>query len=96
MRIDPLNAQNQATEQFGSENTKLRKVCREFESLLIAQIIRKMRDSIPRSDFFGSEDEERIFRDMLDCEIAKSVSESGAMKLADILYAQLVMKQKDR
>ena len=76
------------------EDVKLRETCRDFESLLVQQMLSKMRASIPKSDFFGSKDKEEIFQSMLDEEYAKELSESGSLGLADMLYAQLAALKK--
>lgn len=76
------------------EDPKLRKACRDFESLLVQQMLSKMRASIPKSDLFGSKDEEEIFSGMLNEEYAKSLSETGSLGLGDMLYAQLAALKK--
>jgi len=75
---------------------KLRKVCREFESLLVAQMLTKMRSTVPKADLFGSSEKEEFFQDLLDQEIAKQVSQAGTMKIGDLLYIQLSKANKNR
>jgi len=90
MRIQtalPLSAGKQAT--AAKEDPALKKACREFESLLVSQMLKKMRDTLPKTDLFGSKDKEEIFQSMLDDETAKSLSEKGSLGLADLLYSQL-------
>ena len=95
MRVDASGAMDGRT-PAQIEDAKMRKVCREFESLLVAQMLTKMRESVPKSDLFGSSEKEELFRSMLDQEIAKQISETSAIKLGDLLYAQLAKERKDR
>jgi flagellar protein FlgJ len=95
MRIDASNLLNGQT-PAQAEDAKTRRVCQEFESLLVAQMLTKMRESVPKSDLFGSSEKEEIFRGMLDQEMAKQISETSAMKLGDLLYAQLIKERKNR
>jgi flagellar protein FlgJ len=76
------------------ESRELRKTCREFESLLIAQMLKSMRATVPESDLFGSKEKEEIFRSMLDDETARQVAQTGAFKLGDIIYEQLSRQRK--
>ncbi|MDO8587053.1 MAG: rod-binding protein [Armatimonadota bacterium] len=71
------------------DDAALKKACGEFESLLVAQILHKMRDTVPKSDLFGSREKEAIFQSMLDDETAKQLSNSGTLGIADLLYQQL-------
>ena len=90
MEIQPL-AVNAAPRSEGAEkqDAALRKACREFESFLVGQLLKKMRATVPKTDLFGSNREEETFRDMLDDEVAKEVSKEGAFGIGDVLYSQL-------
>jgi len=77
-------------------DARLRKACREFESLLVAQMLSKMRSAVPKTDLFGSSEKEEFFQDMLDQEIAKQVSQTGTMGIGNLLYIQLSQEKKNR
>ena len=80
MRIESLPAADPAAQTKPPvEDVKLRKACKDFESLLVQQMLSKMRASIPKSDLFGSKDKEEIFQSMLDEEYAKELSESNSL-----------------
>jgi peptidoglycan hydrolase FlgJ len=83
----PLNTKQPAT--VAKEDPALKKACSDFESLLVSQMLKKMRDTLPKTDLFGSKDKEEIFQSMLDDETAKHLSENGSLGLADLLYSQL-------
>ena len=95
MRIENLPAADPAVQTKPPvEDVRLRKTCRDFESLLVQQMLSKMRASIPKSDLFGSKDKEEIFQSMLDEEYAKELSESNSLGLGDMLYTQLAALKK--
>ncbi len=95
MRIENVQAAGPAAQTKPDiEDVKLRKACRDFESLLVQQMLSKMRASIPKSDLFGSKDKEEIFQGMLDEQYATQMSESGAIGLGDTIYAQLAALKK--
>lgn len=71
------------------EDERLRRACQDFESVLTAALLKAMRATVPKSDFFGSEDSEAIFRDMLDTEIAAMAARRGGVGVAEMLYRQL-------
>jgi Rod binding domain-containing protein len=75
------------------EDVGLRKACKDFEAMLTAQLMSQMRSTVPKSDFFGSSDEEEIFQGLLDQEVAKKTSETGAMQLGDVLYRSLLQQK---
>jgi len=76
------------------EDAALKKACREFESLLVAQMLHQMRATVPKADLFGSREKEEIFQSLLDDEVAKEISRTGTLKLADLIYAQLSPTRK--
>jgi Rod binding domain-containing protein len=74
------------------DEQRLKKACKQFESVLVGQMLKQMRESVPKTDLFGSDEKESMFRGMLDDEIAMNASNSGAFGLADVIYSQLAPK----
>ncbi|NLU49217.1 MAG: flagellar biosynthesis protein FlgJ [Syntrophomonadaceae bacterium] len=68
---------------------KLLQACQELESILLYQVIRAMRATVPRTGFFGSSFGGEVFESMLDEEYARNMAKSGATSLAEVLYRQL-------
>lgn len=67
------------------EEQKLLQACREFETILIKQML----SVVQTSSFFGKGFGGEFFQDMFQEEIAKSISAKG-LGLAENLYSQLV------
>ena len=71
------------------DDAKLRQACRDFESILTGYLLKSMRSTVQKTDLFGSEQKEEMFRDMLDDEIAKAASNQKSLGIAEMLYKQL-------
>jgi Rod binding domain-containing protein len=74
---------------INSQHAQLRSACQELESVMVYQMLRSMRNSIPKTNLFGESVGLDIFESMLDEEYAKIVSQNGNLGLADQLYQQL-------
>lgn len=81
--------QNAHAQAADKADAKLKKVCQEFEALLVTQMLSAMRETVPKSDLLGSREKEEIFQSMLDQETAVQMSRTGSLRIADMLYAQL-------
>lgn len=82
--LDSLKAQTDS----GNEE-ELKKVCGDFESILLGFMMKQMRNTVPEVDFIHGGQAEEMFEEMQDQEIAKELSSSSKFGLADSLYKQL-------
>jgi len=80
------------------ENNKeeLKKVCREFEAIMLEMMYKQMKATVPRSDLIPRDAGHEIFESMLDESLAQEASSSGSFGLADILYRQLSMNMDSK
>ena len=81
--------------QKDQEDTKLKEVCQQLESIFVHQMLSQMRNSIPKGGFIQANQGEKIFQDMLDQEYAQKMSKAGGIGLADLMYRQLSTKPKE-
>lgn len=72
-----------------SNKDNLQKACRDFESVMIEQMITIMRRSAPKEGIFGKSYAEDMLQSMQDEQLAKSLADKGGMGLGDALYNQL-------
>jgi Rod binding domain-containing protein len=75
----------------GNHVKALDKVCKEFETLFVHQLLKTMNESVPE----GSLEEgpaEDIYKDMFNQELAKSIGQSGALGIAGILKRHIQQK----
>ncbi len=90
--VDP-NRQAQSQE---GRDLALKKAVTEFESLFIYQMLKAMRESIPKSGLLGNSREEEIYKSMLDQEMAKNLTGKGGVGLSELLLKQLSSKHSEQ
>lgn len=73
-----------------NDPTALRKVAEEFEALLMEQMMREMRKTVPESELFENRKGEEIFREMLDGEYVHLMMQRGGIGIADLLMKDWV------
>lgn len=66
----------------------LRAAARQFESLFLGMVLKSMRQANFPDPLFGS-DQENMYQDMYDDQIAAQISKGGGLGLADMLVQQL-------
>lgn len=76
------------------ELAQLRKVSQDFESLFLAYMMKTMKQAIPKSEFLGDSQAEKIFTEMKDEELAKGMAKAGGIGLARLLEQQLTQSLK--
>lgn len=72
-----------------AQNEELRRVCREFESILLSFMFKQMRNAVPKSDLLPSSSGQEMYQGMLDDQYAALSAESGSFGLGELLYRQL-------
>ena len=68
---------------------RLKKACRDFESLFINYLLKEMRATIKKSSFLDGGRAEELYTSMMDNQTAKELSASGGIGIAQMLYRQL-------
>lgn len=71
-----------------ADDPALRKASQDFESLFVSQIYSAMRKTVPEGGLLGNSGE-RMFRDMLDSEMANQAAAAGSLGIGEMLYRQL-------
>ena len=71
------------------KEAKLRKSCKDFEAIIIKQMLTTMRKSVPKSGLFNNSFSDDIYQSMSDEELAKNLAHTKGMGLGDVLYRQL-------
>lgn len=90
-RLDSLKTRLQSGDEKTEE--QLRSLSRQFESIFIHQMLKSMRKTVPKSQFFDSFSMD-MYQSMMDEEIAKELSQQKGIGLADMLYRELVQIDK--
>lgn len=68
---------------------KLEQACKDFESLFVNQMMKQMRKTVPQEGLFNGGRAEKIYTEMLDSELAKSISNQRGLGLATMMYRQM-------
>jgi peptidoglycan hydrolase FlgJ len=92
-QIDPRIHANRAIQPGTDKKTKelasLKKLSRDFEALMLTEMLKAMRQSVPDGGLFKKDSSTEIFRDMLDSESAKAASQGKGLGLGDAMYNQM-------
>lgn len=73
----------------GKNDKELKEACKGFEAMFLGMMYKAMRQTVPEDKLFGESNGQKIFQDMRDEELMKSVAETGGIGLADMMYRQL-------
>lgn len=89
--IKGLYSQGSPSENSDIEkkNLELKGACEQFESLFLQDLLRIMRESIPKTGLFDGGRGEEIYRSVLDREMAERMAAAGGVGLAKILFERL-------
>ena len=74
-----------------SESEKIAEASRQFEALLLRQILETTQKTVIKSKFADDSAAGSIYRDMITNELAESISKSGTFGLAKSFEQQLTM-----
>jgi flagellar protein FlgJ len=80
--------------QNGTRDAKLRRVCADFESIFMHYILKSARRGLPENGVFDKTYESKIYKSMVDEQMALSVARGRGMGLGQLLYEQLTGDRK--
>lgn len=73
---------------------KAKQTAEEFEAFFLSQMLNNMTSGLQTDTTFGGGESEKIFRDMLNDEYAKSMSRQGGVGIADMVYREILALQE--
>jgi flagellar protein FlgJ len=73
-----------------SKEDKVKEACRQFEAILLRQILSEARKTVIKSGEEKDSNEKGIYNDMIDNQLADSISQSRAFGLARSLEHELL------
>lgn len=73
-----------------AKEAELRKVCADFESIFIYNMLQKMRSSVPQSGLLREMQGKDAYNAMVDQKVAEDLAGSGGVGLQKMLYDQIV------
>lgn len=75
-----------------AEDQKLRKVCRDMETMFLNMLMTSMRETVPEGGLIEKSSGEKIMQSMLDQELSGNMAKAGGIGIADMLHRQLAAK----
>lgn len=100
-KIDPRILTSHATQPNLDKKARdlqsLRESSREFETLLVMEMLKSMRKAVPEGGLFEKDMASETFTEMLDMETAKATTSGKGLGIADMMYkqmAELIEKKK--
>jgi len=76
--------------------SEMEEVGRQFEGLLLNQLLSAMRKTVPESELFGKSSAEQIYMDMFDEKVASEVAQSGQTGISDMIVEELKRQQQSQ
>jgi flagellar protein FlgJ len=75
------------------DDSELKQVCHEFESIFLNMLYKQMRATVPQSDYLESDSASEIYNSMLDDKLCEVSSQRG-IGLGDMMYKQMSKQYK--
>jgi len=72
-----------------TEEQKLQRTARELEAVVLAQLLAAMRKTVPEGGLFGQSPSSKLFRTLLDAELARDVADRSPFGLAEAVTKSL-------
>jgi len=85
----PLALERLAHNPNLTEEQKVSELARQFESVLLRQILKNAQKTVIKSDYTDDSFSHEIYQDLMTAQLAESISDSGAFGLARSLEEQL-------
>ncbi len=91
-KLDRLK--NETASLDSKTDEELKQLAQQFESIFVNQLLKSMRETIPKSGLMDSFSVD-MYQSMFDQEVASEMSKSKSIGLADVLYSQLHRLQEE-
>ncbi|GAB6060395.1 peptidoglycan DD-metalloendopeptidase family protein [Desulfonatronum parangueonense] len=92
-RLDSIRLQQRLAESADAKGeSKLRKASQDFEALLLHQLLKQMRATVPKEGLLHGKGEE-FWQSHFDMEMATVMARSGGIGLGDMIFEQLRQTQ---
>lgn len=75
------------------DGKELKKVCSEFEAMMLQVIYKQMKSTIPESELIPESMGHTVFESMLDEKLMEEATRLRGTGLAEMLYKQLIRQQ---
>jgi len=73
---------------------KAKAAAEEFEAFFLSQFLNSMSSGLETDEMFGGGESEKLFKDMLNQEYAKSMSRQNGIGIADAVFREMLAMQE--
>ena len=78
----------------GNKEAHLRKVCAEFEAIFVQYMLKSARKATSQEGLLDNTHESRLYKSMMDEQLARSATRGRGIGLGELLYKELISKSK--
>jgi flagellar protein FlgJ len=78
----------------GNKEANLKKVCGEFEAIFVQYMLKSARKASAQEGLFDNTHESKLYKSMMDEQLAHSATRGRGMGLGELLYRELIAKSK--
>lgn len=96
VRASELPIERLAVNPNVSEKEKVGELSRQFEAILLRQVLKDIRKTVIKSDLFPESLASDIYQDMVTQQLAEAMSKSGSLGLARSLEKDLARQLEDK
>lgn len=93
LHLDPRlvvgSARPAVVDKKAKDLASLKESCQEFESLLLMEMLKAMRKTVPDGGLVEKDSAGEMFQDMLDSETVRSAGKGRGLGLAEAMYEQM-------
>jgi flagellar protein FlgJ len=93
LKIDPRMMLSQAAPQPDTRKARdlesLRESSREFETLLVMEMFKAMRQAVPDGGLFEKSQATEMYQEMIDMETAREATRGKGLGIAEAMYNQM-------
>lgn len=88
--VEKTKSMEITSKQKQADLQKIKKVCKDFESIFTYQLLKTMRQTVPKSSGYGSMSGKETYNMIIDQKVAEELSDKGnGLGLQKILFEQL-------
>ena len=87
--VSIIGLKQQAGAADNVKEAKLHKACADFEAIILRQMLKTMRDTVPKDGILPQSYSTEMYQGMHDAALADHLAHGKGMGLGDLLYRQL-------
>lgn len=89
MRVEFPGIPENLTPTQRQDLKKLKNLCQDFESFFMREVIKAMRDTVPKNSLLHGGNAEEIYKSMYDDQLATNMAKEGDSGISQALFRQL-------